>query len=185
MLLFSRQVMSDFLRPHWLQHSRLPFPSTISQSVLKLISIESVMPSNHLILFHAPSPPALKLSQHQGLIKSRLFALGGQSIRASASASVLPVRIQGWFPLGLTSWFPCCPRDSQGSSPEPQFESMNSSVLSLLHDPTLTTVHDYWKNHSFDYQTIVGKVMSLLFNMLSRVVIAFLPRSKHLLISWP
>ena len=55
---------------------------------------------------------------------------------------------------------------------------------SLLHGPTLTTVHDYWNNHSFDYQSIVGKVMSLLFNMMCRVVIAFLPRSKHLLISW-
>ena len=57
-------------------------------------------------------------------------------------------------------------------------------MLNLLHGPTLTTVHDYWKNHSFDYQSIVGKMMSLLFNVLCRVVIAFLPRSKHLLISW-
>ena len=55
---------------------------------------------------------------------------------------------------------------------------------SLLHGPTVTTVRDYWNNHSFDYQSIVGKVMSLLFNMICRVVIAFLPRSKHLLISW-
>ena len=60
---------------------------------------------------------------------------------------------------------------------------MNSLMLSLLYGPTLTSVHDYWKNHSFDFiWTFVGKVMSLLFNMLSRFVIAFLPRSKHLLI---
>ena len=65
------------------------------------------------------------------------------------------------------------------SSPAPQFESINSSILSLLYDPTLTYIHDYWKN-----QTFFGKVMSLLFNMLSRLVIAFLPRSKCLLISW-
>ena len=68
---------------------------------------------------------------------------------------------------------------TQESSPAPQFESTNSLVLSLLYGPTLTSIHDYWKNHNF-----VCKVMSLLFNMLSRFVIAFRPRSKHLLISW-
>ena len=51
-------------------------------------------------------------------------------------------------------------------------------------DPTLTSIHDYWKNHSFDYMEFVSKVMPLLFNMLSRFVIASLPKSKHLLISW-
>ena len=64
-----------------------------------------------------------------------------------------------------------------------QFKSINSSALRLLYGPTLTSIHDYSKNHSFDY-TFVGIVMSLLFNMLSRLVIAFLPRSKRLLISW-
>ena len=57
-------------------------------------------------------------------------------------------------------------------------------MLSLLYGTTLTSVHDYWKNHSFDYMDILGKEMSLLFNMLPRLVIAFLPRSKRLLISW-
>ena len=57
-------------------------------------------------------------------------------------------------------------------------------MLSLLHSPTLTSIHDYWTNHSLTRQIFVGKVMSLLFNMLSRLVIAFLPRSKRLLISW-
>ena len=57
-------------------------------------------------------------------------------------------------------------------------------ALSFLYDPTLICIHDYWKNNSFDGWNFVGKVMSLLFNMLSRFVIAFLPRSKHLLISW-
>ena len=71
-------------------------------------------------------------------------------------------------------------KGSEESSPIPQFESINPSLLSLLYDPTLTSIHDYWKNQ----QTFVGKLMSLLFNMLSRLVIAFLPRSKHLLISW-
>ena len=64
-------------------------------------------------------------------------------------------------------------------------ESINSLVLSLLCGSTLTSIHDYWKNHSFDYiQTFVGKVISLLFNTLSRFVIVFLPKSKCLLISW-
>ena len=58
-------------------------------------------------------------------------------------------------------------------------------ALSFHHSPTLTSIHDHWKNHSLDRQTFVGKVMSLLFNMLSRLVITFLPRSKRLLISWP
>ena len=80
--------------------------------------------------------------------------------------------------------------DSQEYSPTPPFKSINSSALSLLYGPTLTFIHDYWKNHSFDYDydhglwTFVSKVMSLLFNMLSRLVITFLPRSKPLLISW-
>ena len=76
------------------------------------------------------------------------------------------------------------PRDSQESPLTLQFKSINSLVLSFLYSPTLTSIHDYWKNHSFTRWTFVGKVMSLLFNMLSRLVITFLPRSKLLLISW-
>ena len=64
--MFSRSVVSDYLQPHGLQHqASLSF--TISQSLLKLMSIESVMPSNHLIPLSSPSPPAFNLSQHQGL----------------------------------------------------------------------------------------------------------------------
>ena len=81
-------------------------------------------------------------------------------------------------------WSPCCPRDSQESSPTPQFESINSSVLSLLYGPTLTSIHNYWKNHTLSIGTFVSKVMSLLFDTLSRFVIAILPRSKRLLILW-
>ena len=79
---------------------------------------------------------------------------------------------------------PCSPRDSQESSPTPQFKSINSSAFSFLHSPTLTSIHDYWKNHRLTIWTFVNKVMSLLFNMLSRFVKDFLPRSKCLLISW-
>ena len=66
----------------------------------------------------------------------------------------------------------------------PQFKNINSLALSFLHSPTLTSIHDYWKNHSFSRQTFVSRVMSMLFNIFSRLVIAFLPSSKHLLISW-
>ena len=74
---------------------------------------------------------------------------------------------------------PCSPRDSQESSPTLQFKSINSSVLSLLHSPTVTG-----KTIALPRQSFVGKVMSLLFNTLSRLVITFLPRSKGLLILW-
>ena len=63
-------------------------------------------------------------------------------------------------------------------------KSINSLVLSFLYSPTLTSIHDYWKNHSFKLMDLVGKMMSLHFNTLSRFFIAFLPRSKCLLISW-
>ena len=79
---------------------------------------------------------------------------------------------------------PCHPRDSQESFPTTQFKSINSLVLSFLYSPTLTSIHDYWKNQALTRWTFVGKVMSLLFNMLSRLVIAFLSRSRHLLVSW-
>ena len=81
-------------------------------------------------------------------------------------------------------WSPCSPRDSQESFPTSQFKSINSSVLSLLYSRTLTSIHDYWENHNFDYMGFVSKVMSLLLNMLSRFIIVFLPRSKHVLMSW-
>ena len=81
-------------------------------------------------------------------------------------------------------WLPCWSRDSQESSPAPQFKSINSSTFSFLYSPTLTSIHDYWKNHNLTRWTLVDKVISLLLNTLSRFVIAFLPMSKCLLISW-
>ena len=65
-----------------------------------------------------------------------------------------------------------------------QHQSINSSALSFLYNPTLISIHDYWKKYSIDKRTLVGKVISLLINMLSRLVIAFLLRTKHLSISW-
>ena len=115
---------------------------------------------------------------------SQYFTSSGQGIGALAAASVLPMNIQDSFPLGFTGLTPCSPRDSQESSPTSQFKSINSLALSFLYGPTFTSIHDYWKNQTLTLWTFVGKVMPLLFNMLSRLVTGFLPRSKHLLISW-
>ena len=71
-----------------------------------------------------------------------------------ASASVLPMNIQGQFSLGLTGLISLCPTNSQEFSLAPQFESIHSSVVSLLHGPTLISVHGYWENHSFDYMDL-------------------------------
>ena len=78
----------------------------------------------------------------------------------------------------------CSPRDSQESSPTPQFKSINSSALSFLYSPTFTSILTTGKPIALTRWTFVGKVMSLLFNVLSRLVITFLPRSKHPLISF-
>ena len=86
--------------------------------------------------------------------ESVFFASGGRSIGVSASASVLPMNIQDWFPVKLTSLISCSPRDSQESSQTPQFKSINSSMLSFLYGSTLISIHDYWKNHNFDQMGI-------------------------------
>ena len=121
-------------------HASLSF--TISQSLLKLMSIESVMPSNHLILCR----PLLLLSS--------IFL----SIRVFSNGSVLCIRWPKYWSFSFStrlvrSLF--CPRHSQESSPSPQFESIYSLVLSLFYSPTLTSIHDYWKkNHSLDYMDL-------------------------------
>ena len=82
---------------------------------------------------------------------SQLLASSGQSVGVSAIASFLPMKNQDWCPLGWTDWISLqSPRDSQESSPTPQFISINSSALSFLHSPILTFIHGHWKNHSLD-----------------------------------
>ena len=105
--------------------------------------------SSHLL--PSPSPPAFKLSEHQGLFKwiSSLYQVA-KVLGVSASASVLPMNIQDWFPLRWTGWISLHPRDSPESSPTPQFKSIDSSALSFLYGSTLTSIHNYWKNHSFE-----------------------------------
>ena len=109
-----------------------------SQSLLKLISIESVMPSNHFILFVLFSSCLQSFPASGSFPMSQFFPLGGQSIRATASASVLPVNIQEWFPLEWVVGSPCSSRDSQEFSPTPKFKSINSLVLSFLCGLTLS-----------------------------------------------
>ena len=123
---------------------------TVSRSLLKLISIESVMPSSHFILCRPLLLCPQSLPASESFPMNQLFASGGQSIGVSALASVLPKNAQDRYALEWAGWISCSPRDSQESSPTPQFKSINSSVLSYLHSPTLTSTHDHWKNHSFD-----------------------------------
>ena len=113
---------------------------------------------------------------------SQLFASGGQSIGISASASVLPLNIQDWFPLRWAGWISLQSKGLSRVSPTPQLRSINSLVLSFLYSPILT--HTSGKTIALTRRTLVGKVMSLLLNILSRLVITFLPRSKLLFISW-
>ena len=133
----------------WIAARQASLSITNSRSSLKLMSFESVMPSSHLILCRPllllpPIPPASK-----SFPLSQLFAWGGQNIGVSALASFLPKNTQDWSPIGLFG-SPCSPRDSEESSPTPQLKSINSSALSFLHSPTLTSIHDHWKNHSLD-----------------------------------
>ena len=142
------------------------------------------MPSNHLVLWHPFS--CLQSFPTSGSFQmSQLFASGGQSIGVSASTSVLPMNTQDWFPLGWTG------RISLQSKGLARIFS-NTTVLkaSILRRSTFFRVqlsHPYMttrKTIALTGQIFVGKVMFLLFNMLSRLVIIFLSRSKHLLISW-
>ena len=125
---------------------------TISLTLLRLKSIESVMPPLHLILCHPFLFPPSVFPSIRVFSNESVLHIIGQSIGISASESVLPMNIQDWFPLGLV-WFPCSPMHCQ-ESPTPQFESINSSVLSLLDGPTLTSTHDNWENHSFDFRDL-------------------------------
>ena len=181
-LLFSRSVVSNSLQPQGLQHVRLPFPSPSPGVCSKSCPLSwwchptissSVIPfSSWLLSFPASGSFPI----------SRLFASGGQSI--GAPASVLPMNIQGWFPLGWIGLI-----------------SLQSTGLSRVFSNTTVQKHQFcsaqpslWANshiHTWPLEKpelwlpcFVGKVMSLLFNMLSRLVIAFLSRSKCILISW-
>ena len=148
---FSCSVVSDSLWPHESQHARPPCPSPTpgaysnscpSRQWCQPTISSSIIPFSCLQSF--PASGSFQMSQ---FFAFGLYAKDG----VSASASVLPMNIQDWFPLGYRLvGSPCSPRDSQESSPTLQFKSISSLVFSLLYGPTLTSIHDYWKNHSFD-----------------------------------
>ena len=171
--------MSKSLRPHGLQHTRLPCPSPTPGTCSNLcpsswwyhptISSSVVSFSSHLQSFPASG----------SFPRSQFFASGGQSIGASALASVLPVNIQDWFPLGLTSLISLNSKGFSRVFSNTTVQKLSFFIVRRSH-PYMTT----GKTIALTSRTFVSKVMSLLFNMLSRLVIAFLPRSKPLLISW-
>ena len=117
----------------------------------KLMSIELVLPSNHLLLCHPLSSCLQSCPVTGSFLMSQFFISVGQSIGGSISASVLAMNIQDWFPLGWLGESPYSPRDCQESRPTPQFKTINSSLLTILYGATVTSIHDNWKNLSFDY----------------------------------
>ena len=155
---------------------------TISWSLLKLMSIRSVIPSKHPILCCPFSSCPQCFPALGSFTMSQLFESGGQII--GASALVLPLNIQGWFPLELTGFISFTPRDSQEYF---QHRCLKTSVLHAQTSLWYNTHIRTWlleKSYLWIYSHSFGKVMSLLFKMPSNFFIAFLPRSTHLLISW-
>ena len=110
--------------------------------------------SNTIQPFHplSPSSFAFNFSQHQG--NFQWVGSLHQVVKVLQCGSFSPSSEYSGFPFGLTVGSPCSPRDSQESSPTPQFKSINSLALSFHYGPTLTSIHDYWKNHSFDFMDI-------------------------------
>ena len=169
-----------FVTP-WTAAHLASLSSINSWSLLKLMSIESVMPSNHLILccplLLLPSIfPSIRVANESAFrIRWPKYQSISFSISPSNKYSGLICFRMDWLDLFAV----------QGTVKSfLEHHSINSLALSFLYDPSLISIPDYWKNCSFDQIDFVGKVMSLLFNMLSRFGITFLPRGKRLLISW-
>ena len=117
----------------------------------------AIQPSHPLSLPSPPHPPQ-SFPESGFFPVSWVFASGGQSIEDSASASVLPINIQGWFPLGLTGLISLMSKDSEESSLAPRCKSISSLVLNVFYGLMLRSIHDYWKNYSLTRWTILGKV---------------------------
>ena len=165
-----------FSATSWMAARQASLSSTIPGSLLKSCPLSQWC---YLTISSSAAPYsfAFSLSQHQSFPMSWVFITGSQSIGTSASASVL-MNIQGWFPFGLTSLI------SLPGTLKSLLQHHSSKALILWHSAffmvQLTSIHNYWKNYiALTIWTFVGKVMSLLFKMLSRFVITFLPRSKH------
>ena len=144
-ILFSRSVLSSSLQTHGPQNTRHHQLGVYSNSCPD----ESVTPSNHLILCRPLLLLLLTFPSIRVVSNESTLTIMWQSIRALVSA--LLMNIQDWFPLGLTSLISLQSKDSQESSLTPQFKSISSLALSFLYSPNLTSINDYWENHSFDY----------------------------------
>ena len=182
---FSRSVVSDSSWPHGPQNARTPCPSP-TPGVYSNSSPLSRWCHSTISSSVVPFSSCLQSIQASGSFQmGQIVASGGQSIGVSASTSVLPMNTQNWSPLGWTGWSSL---QSKGLSrvfynttvQKHQFFQCSAFFIIQLSHPYMTTR----KPIALPRQTFVGKVMSLLFNMLSRLVINFLPRSKRLLISW-
>ena len=166
----------------WTAALQAPLSFTISQSLLKLMSIESVMSSNHRVLccplFLLPSIfPSIRVFSNESVLRIRWPKYWSFSFSISLSneySGLVSFRID-WFDILAV-------QGTQEFSLTLQFKSTNSLALSLLYGPSLTSITTTGKTIAM--WTFVGKVMSLLFNTLSRFAIAFHPRSKCLLFSW-
>ena len=127
----------DYSTTGFPDHHQLP---KLTQTHVHRVS-DAIQPSHPL---SSPSPPAFILSQPSGSYQvSQVFTSGGQSIAVSASTSVRPMNIRTDFLQDGLIWFPYCQRDSQESSPPPQFKRINSLALNFLYSPTLTSIQDY------------------------------------------
>ena len=146
----SVQLLSHVsLQPHELQHSRPPCPSPTpgvhSDSCPSSWWCHPAISSS--VVSFSSCPQSFPVSGSFQM--SQLFTSGGQSIRVSASISVLPMNTQDWSPLGWTGWISLQSKGLSRVFPTPHFKSLKSSALSFLYSPTLTPIHDCWKNHSF------------------------------------
>ena len=142
------------LQPHGLQHVRLPHPSPSPRACSNSCPLSQWC---HPTISSSIVPFSSRLQSSTAwgsFLMSRLFASGGQSIGVSASASVLPTNIQDWFPLGWTSWISVQSIGLSRVFSNTTIKRINYSLLSFLYSPTLTSIHDYWKTHSFDYMDL-------------------------------
>ena len=175
--------MSDSLQLHGLQYAKPSCPSPTSRVCSNScpsswwchpIISSSVVPFSSCLQYF-PASRSFQMSQ--------FFTSDGQSIGASASASVFPMIIQDWFPLGWTSWITLLSKGLSRVFCNTTAQKHQFFVSSFLYGATLTSTHDHWTIIALTRQTFVSKVLSLLFNMLSSLVMAFLPRSTRLLTS--
>ena len=176
---FSHPVISDSLWPHGLQHARPSCPSPTPRVYSNSCPLRWwCHPTISSVIPFSSCPQSLPASGSFQM--SQLFTWGGQSIGVSASASVLLMNTQDWSPLDLLSVQRTLKSLLQHHSSKASILQCSVFIIVQLSHPYMTT----GKNIALTRWTFVGKVMSLVFNMLSKLVLAFLPRSKRLLISW-